>query len=169
VTQPKPSKTARKKEQHELQQLGERLIDLPADELQALPLGERLRDAVVAATKIRSHQALRRQKQLIGKLMRNCDPGPIRHALDAREAEGRRAKRVFADAERWRDRIVNGGNDDLLAFCEHSGASSPVLADLLGQIRRAPSDRVEKSLRRQLFREIHDALAARAQDDRISR
>lgn len=152
-----------------MQQLGERLIELPADELQALPLEERLRDAVVAAKNIRSHEALRRQKQLIGKLMRNCDPDPIRHAIDAREAEGRRAKRVFADAERWRDRIVNGGNDVLLAFCEQSGASSPALADLLGQIRRAPSDRVEKSLRRQLFRQIHDALAARAQDDRISR
>lgn len=169
MTQPKPSKSARKREQHELQQLGERLIDLPADELLALPLGERLRDAVLAASKIRVHEALRRQKQLIGKLMRNCDPEPIRRALEARERDDRRAKRIFADAERWRDRIVNGGTEVLDAFCEQSGASSPVLADLLGQIRRAPSDRVEKGLRRQLFREIHDALMARAQDDRILR
>ena len=169
MTQPKPSKSARKREQHELQQLGERLIDLPADELLALQLEERLRDAIVAASKIRSHEALRRQKQLIGKLMRNCDPEPIRHALEAREREDRRAKRIFADAERWRDRIVNGGNDVLHAFCEQSGASSPVLADLLAQIRRAPSDRIEKGLRRQLFREIHNALMTRAQDDRILR
>ena len=169
MTQPKPSKSARKREQQELQQLGERLIGLPADELLALPLEERLRDAVVAASKIRSHEALRRQKQLIGKLMRNCDPEPIQHALEAREREDRRAKRIFADAERWRDRIVNGSNDVLLGFCEQSGASSTVLADLLAQIRRAPSDRIEKGLRRQLFREIHNALMTRAQDDRILR
>lgn len=169
MTQPKPSKSARKREQLELQQLGEQLIELPADELLSLPIEERLRDAVVAASKIRAHAALRRQKQLIGKLMRGCDPEPIRRALEARAADDRRAKRVFADAERWRDRLVNGGNEILYAFCEQSGAPSATLADLLGQIRRAPSERVEKGLRRQLFREIHDALLARAQDDRISR
>ena len=70
MTQPKPSKSARKREQLELQQLGERLIDLSADELEALPIDERLRDAVLAASKMRAHGALRRQKQLIGKLMR---------------------------------------------------------------------------------------------------
>jgi ribosome-associated protein len=169
VTQTKPSKSARKREQLELQQLGERLIDLSADELAALPIEERLRDAVLAAAKIRSHGALRRQKQLIGKLMRSCDPEPIRRALEARATDDRLAKRVFADAERWRDRMVNGGNDVLDAFCEQSGASEASLADLLAQIRRAPSERIEKGLRRQLFREIHDALMARAQDDRISR
>ena len=151
-----------------MQQLGERLIDLSADELQALPIDERLRDAVLAASGIRAHGALRRQKQLIGKLMRNCDPEPIRRALEAREANDRYDKRVFADAERWRDRIVNGGSDALHEFCEQNGAPSADLADLLEQIRRAPSDRIEKGLRRQLFREIHDALMARAQDDRIS-
>jgi ribosome-associated protein len=169
VTQTKPSKSARKREQLELQQLGERLIDLPADELMALPLEERLRDAVLAASKIRAHGALRRQKQLIGKLMRNCDPEPIRRALDARATDDRLAKRVFADAERWRDRIVNGDEEALESFCEQNATPSAALDDLLGQIRRAPSERVEKGLRRQLFREIHDALMARARDDRLSR
>ena len=100
MTQPKPSKSARKREQLELQQLGERLIDLSADELEALPIDERLRDAVLAASKMRAHGALRRQKQLIGKLMRSCDPEPIRHALAAREVDDRLAKRVFADVRR---------------------------------------------------------------------
>jgi ribosome-associated protein len=160
VTQPKPSKTARKREQLELQQLGERLIELTPEELRALPIEERLREAVLAATKIRSHGALRRQKQLIGKLMRQ--------ALEARGAEDRRAKRVFADAERWRDRISTGGNDAVQSFCEQSGASSEPLMDLLDRIHGAPTGRIEKGLRRQLFREIHDALMAAAQDDRIS-
>ena len=151
-----------------MQQLGERLIDLPADELQALPIDERLRDAVLAASRIRAHGALRRQKQLIGKLMRSCDPEPIRRALEARESDDRLEKRVFADAERWRDRIVNGNNDVLREFCEQNGAPLADFTGLLEQIRGAPNDRLEKGLRRQLFRGIHDALMARAQDDRIS-
>jgi len=36
-------------------------------------------------------------------------------------------------------------------------------------MRSAPNERVEKTLRRQLFREIHDALIAAARDDRLSR
>jgi ribosome-associated protein len=169
VTQPKPSKSARKREQLELQQLGERLIGLSADELQALPIDERLRDAVLAASKIRAHGALRRQKQLIGKLMRGNDPEPIRHALAARESDDRLAKRVFADAERWRDRITAGGDEAIREFCEQTGAAPVPLAELLGRVRTAPGERAEKGLRRQLFRSIHDALIGAAQDDRISR
>ena len=169
MTQPKPSKSARKREQLELQQLGEQLIGLPADELSALPIDERLRDAVIAASKIRSHGALRRQKQLIGKLMRNCDPEPIRRALEARVGDERRAKRIFADAERWRDRIAAGGDEDIRSFCEISGATTGPLEELLRGIRGAPNERVQKTLRRQLFRTVHDALMTAAQDDRISR
>ena len=169
MTQPKPSKSARKREQLELQQLGEQLIGLPADELRALPIDERLRDAVLAASKIRAHGALRRQKQLIGKLMRNCDPDPIRRALEARVADERRAKRIFADAERWRDRMTAGGDEAVRSFCELSGASAAAFGELLGKLRSAPSERTEKTLRRQLFREIHNALMAAARDDRISR
>ena len=169
MTQPKPSKSARKREQLELQELGERLIGLPGNELSALPIDHRLRDAVIAAAKIRSHGALRRQKQLIGKLMRNCDPEPIRRALEARVADERRAKRIFADAERWRDRLTAGGDAAIRSFCELSGASAASLEDLLGKIRSASNERTEKTLRRQLFREIHDALIATARDGSISR
>ena len=169
MTQPKPSKSARKREQLELQQLGERLIGLSAGELQALPIDERLRDAVLAASKIRAHGALRRQKQLIGKLMRNCDPEPIRRALFAREADDRLAKRIFADAERWRDRITAGGDVAIREFCEQTGAAAAPLTELLGGIRTAPGERAEKSLRRQLFRAVHDALIGAAQDDRLPR
>lgn len=169
MTQPKPSKSARKREQLELQQLGERLIDLSAGELAALPIDERLRDAVIAASKIRAHGGLRRQKQLIGKLMRSCDPEPIRQALEAREVDDRQAKRLFADAERWRDRIMADGDETVHAFCAQTGAPAAPLCDLLARIRTASSERIEKGLRRQLFREVHDALMAAAQDDRISR
>jgi ribosome-associated protein len=151
-----------------LQQLGERLIDLTPEELRSLPIDERLREAVMAAAKIRAHGALRRQKQLIGKLMRSCDPEPIRQALDVRSADERLAKRLFANAERWRDRIVTEGNEAVCSFCEQSGAPSEQLLELVDRIRNAPNERIEKGLRRQLFREVHDALMAAAQDDRLS-
>ena len=78
----KPSKSARKRAYLALQKLGEELITLRESDLQAMPLGEELRDAVLEARRINAHGALRRQKQYIGKLMGRIDPEPIREALE---------------------------------------------------------------------------------------
>jgi ribosome-associated protein len=74
----KPSKSARKREYLALQKLGEELITLKESDLEALPLDDNLREAVMEARQIKAHGALRRQKQYIGKLMRHVDPEPIR-------------------------------------------------------------------------------------------
>lgn len=78
----KPSKSARKRAYLALQKLGEELITLRESDLQAMPLDEELRDAVLEARRIKAHGALRRQKQYIGMLMGRIDPEPIREALE---------------------------------------------------------------------------------------
>ena len=82
MTETKPSKSARKREFLALQKLGEQLIGVKESDLNAMGLDEGLLEAVRDAQRIRSHGALRRQKQYIGKLMRGIDPEPIRIALD---------------------------------------------------------------------------------------
>ena len=77
----KPSKSARKRAYLALQKLGEELITLRESDLQAMPLDEELRDAVLEARRIKAHGALRRPKQYIGKLMGRIAPEPIREAL----------------------------------------------------------------------------------------
>jgi ribosome-associated protein len=81
VDDTKPSKSARKRAYLALQKLGEELITLRESDLQAIPLDEELRDAVLEARRMKAHGALRRQKQYIGKLMGRIDPEPIREAL----------------------------------------------------------------------------------------
>jgi len=81
VTDSKPSKSARKREYLALQKLGEELLTLRESELLDIALDEDLLEAVLEARQIRSHGALRRQKQYIGKLMRHIDPEPLRAAL----------------------------------------------------------------------------------------
>jgi len=169
VTLPKPSKTARKREQLALQELGERLIGLSAEELRALPIDERLCDAVLAASSMRAHGALRRQKQLIGKLMRNADAEALRLALAARGADEVLAKRVFVEAERWRDRILSGSDEAIDAFCAQTGAAAGPLRQLLRETAAAASERGVKHGRRRVFRYVHDALLTRTRDARIPR
>ncbi len=81
MTELKPSKSARKREHLALQKLGEELITVKRSDLDNLPLDDALREAVRDAREIKAHGALRRQKQYIGKLMRNVDPEPIRAGL----------------------------------------------------------------------------------------
>jgi ribosome-associated protein len=78
-----PSKSARKREAHALQKLGEQLIGLAPADLATLPLTEALLDAIQEARRLKSRAALSRQRQYIGKLMREVDPEPIEAALAA--------------------------------------------------------------------------------------
>ena len=78
MTDTRPSKSTRKREQQALQKLGEELTKLPDDLLATLDLDERLREAIEDLRRMRAHEAQRRQRQYIGKLMRGVDPEPIR-------------------------------------------------------------------------------------------
>ncbi len=156
----KPSKSARKREQSELQALGEQLTRLPDDLLDSLDLDERLREAIDDLGRMKAREAQRRQRQYIGKLMRDVDPEPIRALLDRLRADDRRQKRVFANAERWRDRILSSGREALSDFESETGTENPELSSLIGELDRAVSDREERTVRRRIFRVIHDALSA---------
>ena len=80
MNQPKPSKTAKKREYLELQDLGVQLTTLTDEQLESIHIDEDLLRAVREARRMTSHGALRRQRQLIGKLMRQTDPSPLRSA-----------------------------------------------------------------------------------------
>lgn len=154
----KPSKSALKREVSALQELGEQLIALSASELASLSLDDKLEQAIRDAARIKSRGALRRQKQLVGKLMRDVDPEPVRAGLARLRADDVRAKRSFAQAERWRDRIVADGPPALDAFDAAIGTRDEQLRALLGDLEVAVSEKEEKTVRRRIFHRIHEIL-----------
>lgn len=166
MSEQKPSKSALKRAHAELQALGESLIDFDISVLNELPLEESLRDAIVAAKAMKSRGALRRQKQLIGKRMSGTDVDALRAALDSRGERERIEKRVFAQAERLRDRLLKEGPTAIDAMPELKD-SDDELRTLLSAYENARNDRDEKRYRRELFRHIHQALAN--QHGRLSR
>jgi len=152
------SKSERKRQQLALQALGEQLIALKEAELAELALGDKLYEAVRVAASIKSHGALRRQKQYIGKLMREIDPEPIRSALARLHADEIRGKRLFAQAERWRDRLAADGNEALIAFNEQTGTDDDRLRELLAELGVAVDEKSEKTVRRRIFRRVYEIL-----------
>ena len=111
-----PSRSQLKRDMEALQRLGEELVALPENQLASIPLPEKLRDAVEFARRITSHGALKRQRQYIGKLMRDVDPAPIRTRLDELRNADRLTKARFQQTERWRDRLIAEGDAALSEF-----------------------------------------------------
>src|SRR5262249_20269972 len=97
------SKTQRKKEMIELQSLGAKLVELPESQIAEMPMDESLRDALLEAKRIKSHEAKRRQLQYIGRLMREVDPAPLRERLEAIVGHSAQAAAEHRRLEGWRE------------------------------------------------------------------
>ena len=156
----RPSKSARKRQSDDLQALGEALIELPQSELDALPLPEQLRDAVLLARRIKAHGGLYRQKQYIGKLMRKIDAEPIRAAMDAKRERERVAAVRFRRIEQWRDRLLKDGPTALAHLRAESSAhmDDKVVTELISRAREEGARNAPPHASRELFRLLKDAL-----------
>jgi ribosome-associated protein len=156
-----PSRSEKKRQSRDLQDLGWELVELPEADLAAMPLPDDVRDAVTVARRITSNGARARQRLYIGKLLRRIDTLPIRLALDRRgELDRQRILREKA-IERWRDRLLA---DDAAAWTEIAGEVDPALLQqlraLARQARAEQSAMRPPAAARQLFRRLREALAS---------
>ena len=149
-----PSKTRRKLEMHELQDLGVALVALDAKRLATLDLPEQLVDAIALARSVRQHEARRRQMQYIGRLMRDVDPAPIRAALTGWAEGPRRERERFALLERWRDRVLDEA-DGLQAFVDaYPSTPRAALEALVADVRAERARGAAPAKSRALFRAL---------------
>lgn len=102
----RPSKTRRKEEMHELQDLGAALVELAPSQLKRIELPEDILDAVLDWQRFTKHEAKRRQLQFIGKLMRATDPEPIRAGLALLRGESAEETARLHKRERLRQRLM---------------------------------------------------------------
>lgn len=132
----RPSKTAQKKAMHELQALGEALMTLPDDRIDAIGLDESLREAVRTAQRTRSFEGRRRQMQYLGKLMRKADAEPIREAVAAFQLGYAKDALALHEAERWRSELL--ADDDALTrwLAHHPGSDAQQLRSLVRSARK---------------------------------
>jgi ribosome-associated protein len=152
----RPSKSARKRDAAAAQDLGTRLIELKESDLAALGLPERLLDAILLAKRITARGGLARQRQYIGKLMRDVDSAPLEAALDARSRGAQFEAEWHKRTEAWRARLLTEGPaalDALLEWCP--GADRKALQAL---IEKATGARVDSGSREAASRELFRSL-----------
>ena len=104
------SKTQMKQECDALQKLGEELIELKVEELNKFSLPDILHNAILEAHKIQARGGLKRQRQYIGKLMREVDAEAIRQQLHQIRHKDDLNNARFKRLEHWRDRIIEEGD-----------------------------------------------------------
>jgi ribosome-associated protein len=156
------SKTRRKREMLELQALGVALLRLPDSQLETIELPPQLREALLEAKRIKSHEAKRRQMQYVGRLMRDIDPAPIRAALAEIDGGSAQATARHRRLEAWRERLI-GDDEALTAFAaEHPGADLQALRTLIRNARKEQKAGRPPRAYRELFRVLKDIESPRA-------
>ena len=155
----RPSKTRRKEASHELQLLGAALVEFSDERLAGLGLNEPLLDALQAYRRIRSHEARRRQMQLIGKLMRTADVELARAAVLERQLGRARDSLALHRAERWRAELIADDEATTRFASGHAGADLQRLRSLVRNARKdaasAPEQRSGRAYR-ELFQFIRE-------------
>lgn len=159
----KPSKSARKRDAHAVEALGERLLALSDEQLSAVALDDELRSVVLATRKIKARSALRRQRLFLAKTLRQRDVEPIKIALQQFADRDNNERRLFHLAERWRDRILQEGKPALQEFEDQHGAQSGQLNKLYSDLRPSLPAALRQRIRRDIFREVRRLLAEQVQ------
>lgn len=106
------SKSQIKRELQALRDLGQKLVEMPAAKLDKVPMSEQLRDAVTDAKRFK-REALRRQLQHIGGLLREEDDEAIRKTLERLDQPHREEVRALHEIEQWRDELIAGSAERL--------------------------------------------------------
>jgi len=149
---PPVSKTKRKQQMHELQALGVALVELPETQLHEIEIPQALREAVLEAKRIKSHEAKRRQLQYIGRLMRELDPAAIRARLDAIEGSSAEATARHRRLEALRERLINDDAALTDFIAAHPGADLQTLRTLIRNTRKEQKEGKPPRAYRELFR-----------------
>lgn len=152
-----PSKSQRKREANALQDMGKALVDLSKDRLEKMDLPDALRAEVLEAKRITSHGAIRRQMQLIGKLMRDVDAEAIAEQLAEIRGESNAAKAAFHALEQWRDRLLKDDQAATEWLARHPDTDAQQLRQLIRNARREAAENKPPKSSRVLFRMLRES------------
>ena len=158
-----PSRSQQRREALDVLALAGTLSELAPGQLSRLPIPEHLLPHIAEARRITSHIAHKRQLAFLAKQMRREEDAvldAIRDALDAGGEAARQETALLHRAERWRERLIDDGDDalaDLLAEFPHADRQ---------QLRQLARNAIEERNRnkpprafRDLFRALRELLS----------
>ncbi len=152
------SKTKLKAEADAAQEIGQKLVDLSKDKLVKLNLPESLFEAVMEAKRITANGAIRRQRQYLGRLMRDIDTAPIVEQLQRWEGKHREENARFHGMERWRTRLLSEMDAISEFLVQYPNTDSQQLRTLIRNAQREEAAGKPPKSSRELFKLIRAIL-----------
>lgn len=152
-----PSKSQIKRECDALQKVGEELIALKKEDLDNMDLPEQLLDAVLEARRLKSRSGLKRQRQYVGKVMRDIDSDSVIRQLDDLKHRNDRSNATFHKTEQWRDRLIAGDHNAVTELHqEYHDIDHQHLNQLIRQARKEAEQEKPPAASRKLFRYLRE-------------
>ncbi len=161
----RPSRSQIKREHQALQALAEQLLALPRPLLEALALSEATWVAIDETARIKDRRALRRHYKRIANCLARENTEPLQALLAQREAQARAASARQHQIERWRERLIEEGDEALAELIRvHPEIDRQQLRNLVRAAQR-DSARGRPEAPRRLFRYLRDWIEERGTDE----
>jgi ribosome-associated protein len=152
-----PSKSQEKRDCDAQKKLGDELVKLKQEELNTMSLPDTLLEALHEARRIQSRSGLKRQRQYIGKIMRQMDSDEIKKQLEQIRHKHDTNTAQFRKTEQWRDRLLL---DDKTALSEiidtHPEIDRQHINQLIRQAKRELQQEKPPASARKLFKYLRD-------------
>lgn len=153
------SKTQRKQECDSMKELGEKLITLNKEELSHIHMDDELRRAIEEAQRMTSNGALKRQKQYIGKVLRSLNDETLDEQLNRVLHKHDIHSAQFKRMEKWRDSIIDDGDQGINAFLEqYPVADRHHLRQLVRNALKEKKNNKPPAAYRQIFKYIREVV-----------
>lgn len=148
------SKTRKKEQMNDLQDLGIELVGFGKEKLAKLDLPQNVLEAIKEAQRLTANGAIRRQYQYIGKLMRHgIDAEGLRKKIDYLNGDSVAATRILHLSEHWRDKLL-AEDDELQKFIvEYGNFDIGELRSLIRLVRKERENQQNKNYTK-LFRTV---------------
>lgn len=153
----RPSKSQRKRELQALLELTEKALELSDEKLAATGLNEKALQAFKEVRKMKASGARNRQLKYISKLIRNEDVEVLEKYLEQAEASRLNETRYFHQLEKWRDRLIEEGDQAIGEYLDDSpSADRQQLRALVRQAQKEKSLEKPPVAARKLFKFLRE-------------
>ncbi len=144
------SRSQKKRDSLALQDIGDALIKLAPAQVAKMPLNEDLQEALRIMARINDNEGRRRQRQYIGKLMRECDPAPIQEALQALQQGHNTDTALLHHAERLRETLLTADAAEQERILQPWPEAKADVQKLITQAKTESSPKAKRELFRKL-------------------
>lgn len=157
------SRTQIKQQALALQALGERLTSLTKDQLATVPMSDALRAAIEECQRIKPRtSAMKRHMNYVGRLMRSENAEELEQAMNRFSAGSQAHTAMFHKLERWRDRLIQGGNNELQAYIDETpDADIQHLRQLIRNAKKEAEKGLSPAAARKLFKYLRERAEAK--------